>query len=551
MKIGYLFVGVYLMSQKKTFKSLGQIVFVRFPDNFAELDNDLIDVAKYEYTVNNPYVLNLPDNKLIELVNVNPRTHFDLYRMNYLSEGIWEGLSGRDYKDAIIFFYATQSSISNVINLQRNYNNGDQSAAEFRSKYPNMKDFFEQQKNLFTDKHGKFIAIARCRDVYTHTVGDKKEYIAQIDFNNYFHILENPVDKKTLNDELYDRKLSPFNPQWFGLPINCPSMQAKILLNLIICSNPEIKSTKFYTWLDKSEIVDEGDYSGVGKLNIADVNININDLEDEHVRPYFADEVVKKITTRHLANPEVFLKYTERRINRHGNYTNGTADYMIRISDDVAGYWLPVEVKVDIRNPRNTSNSILSQVTKYTYCTDFKNRENNKSIVVDHDPHGVVLILDRLGVYIAVGSYLNGTVSECQFIDGCNLHHPYWTRENCIDHIENIRHKLLLEIRRSINESHPNGKKIIDTDSRLIIQSTSINENPPARNSLFWWFMIPISLMILAYLSEYDWPIILLIPTIAIVIKNLRSVLKLIGLSIIIFVILVIVLWITYGYLTS
>lgn len=481
---------------------------------------------------------------------------------------------------------------------------------------------------------GKFVALARCIEVFPvrnekdhdESENDRKDtkyvkYKAKFDLSKFIE-LDNPIAMTALPE--VDSEGSQIGKQRKGGPFKMSAEYAMKYLKLIAQANQDQFQNSYQElakWLQRIELSDKGMYTINQKTwrhKQKDIDFDDDSHEDEDIRAYFANYLVNDLSYSQGVDNVVFVERGIRRYKKN----KGIADYVILMKDPTndSYYWIPVEVKVNINN---TPKPILQQANQYMYFNEFKHSYTKKAIKASSNNsrgiymrHGVVLILDRHGVYIAKKMKMTDELPE--FIENRGIGNPLWKRElfAYIDPSE-IKIKLAKEIRDTLNitddqttsatkpvavansvtflhiedvleqedleydESEDLSSEIEDANDESDDEDTSVkysarsttlntvpvvtpststyknsystsnNENPPTKNSQFWWFMIPISLMILAYLSEYDWPIILLIPTIAIVIKNLRSVLKLIGLSIIIFVILVIVLWITYGYLTS
>jgi hypothetical protein len=453
------------------YTSLAQFVCVRFPKTFAELAHDLEDAASYQITQSDPTLSSRELKKRInDAVTFTPRTHFDLFRKahairntkqnNSLREGVWEGVGNRDYVDGLLFFYVSVSAKENVETLEDLYNSNSDESLSFRKKYPAMELFFSEQKEYFTRYSGHFVAFARCLEVYYAASGldDKNpnRYYSRFDLNHFYE-LAHPIKRDLFESSLNDHSISSLSTKFFGEPCFFPAEKAQHLLNMIAQHNRKdliVNNPEFGKWLQNYKIVDESKYDNITDSNWKerqDFDFDDDAREDQDIRAYFANYFVSDLAESHKNNPDTNLVYRERRLYRNDQWTNGIADYIIQIGNTSSKYWLPVEVKIDIADPKN--KNILDQVKKYIYCNSFINPHTGDLITIPQT-HGVVLIIDKDGAYLT---------KDGEFVPGCGIGRPKWIRRDFAQSdalIDEIRKTLISEIRRSVTSSTGNTSTV-------------------------------------------------------------------------------------------
>jgi hypothetical protein len=459
------------------FTSLAQFVCIRFPKTFAELTHDLEDAASYQITQNDPTLYGRElKKKISEKIKESPQTHFDLFREAHknrinvsnssLREGVWEGVGNNDYVDGLLFFYVTDSAKKHASDLKSQYDNppsDNEQAKKFKKNHPKLEGFFAAQIDYFTKYSGHFVAFARCLEVYYAASGlnDKNpnRYYSRFDLDKFYELVK-PIKREEFESSLNNHQISSLLMtdflRGYGAPCFFPAKQAQHLLNMIAHQNRDDFIEKdriihFGNWLQNYTIVDESKYSAITDKNWAErqrtFDFDHTAREDQDIRAYFANYFVSDLAEIHKNNPDTNLVYRERRLFRKDQYVKGIADYVIQISNTSSQYWLPVEVKIDIANPIN--RNILEQVKKYTYCNSFINPHNGDPKIID-ETHGVVLIIDKNGVYVT---------NNGEFVQECGINKPKWKRKELsglVDGvhtiIDDIRAKLITTIQQSIKD---------------------------------------------------------------------------------------------------
>lgn len=452
--------------------SLSQIVIVQFPKTFKELEFDLEDAASYAYhSINHDSdgdVVQLRRYRSIEeMVDNQPLTHFDLFRnrgsKTYLKHGVWEGIGGRNYVDGLIFFYVAKSGLDNAEKLKKQYveanrnlksmsdpdESEQQEIIKFANKYSNMEKFFDNQIEFFSKYGGCFVALARILETYDKLPEDldkdtnegikpRRQYYSRFDLNK-FYFFESPIQNG----------LKIRSPQ--ARPSHFNSSEAKCYYDKMIAQNEhdlKNKNQAFNDWLKKRVISDESDYLSINEYTwkreqVPDL-FSQDAKEDEDVRAYFANYFVNELAEENQYNSDVHDVYKEKTIYR-GNQSMGIADYIIRIKQDSESYWLPVEVKRDIR--RMKPNVLIEQLQKYVNADEFTVYSGKKrSFGKKHD---IVCLIDKNGIYVTInGQYQDEKGEYIQFFE----RHLFQKNHDLVDEIRSV---FISHIKQSIARRNP------------------------------------------------------------------------------------------------
>jgi hypothetical protein len=147
------------------------------------------------------------------------------------------------------------------------------------------------------------------------------------------------------------------------------------------------------------------------KIHQDNIFLDIDDLTEQQVRSYFLNYVVDDLddSQSHVNRTiEVYVK------DKENEEIRNRADYFVSIN----GVYIPFEAKKDIVK-RSAVSAVLHQIRKYANITEFTkteydvNAEEPIKLKINHNakfiektisiakPHGVVLIGDRKGIYLA------------------------------------------------------------------------------------------------------------------------------------------------------
>lgn len=404
---------------------------------------------------------------------------------NKLREGVWEGAENYDYVDGLIFFYVTNSAEGHARKLKSEYetpttNDARKFKQKFKQEDPNQKDhiidFFDKQIAYFHENSKCYVAFCRCIEIYSapSSPNNTKRNFARFDLNK-FYALNTPIKKEDFDTSLKEHGIESFSEiRHHGKPCYIPAQQAQHLLNMIAHDNRAHfidKNRGFGNWLQRYTIVDDSNYTNKGLKNAHAIIFDEGAYEDQDIRAYWANPFVNALANTHDYNADVKMVYRERFLRRTDelpnsltNYTNeddGFADYVIQVGNTSSKYWLPVEVKIDITK----ENDFLNQVKKYTYRNRLLNPHTKKSML--YSTHGVVLVLDKNGVYITK----NGS-----FLQECGFGKPMWERKNFTEPdvlITDIRTRLISELRKTAKE-YNNARIIAHQNTPHYVSEKSI-----------------------------------------------------------------------------
>jgi hypothetical protein len=203
-----------------------------------------------------------------------------------------------------------------------------------------------------------------------------------------------------------------------------------------------------------------------------DVFSGINKLTEQQVRSYFLNYVVDELDdSKSHINRTIEIKTA-----------NGRADYFVSIN----GVYIPFEAKIDAKKNKKTETAVLHQIQKYAHISEFERTVYDATIdklikktIPITKPHGVVLIGDKKGIYLAY-SDSNG---KGYFVarNGQNSA-LFWS-------CKEITPKIIEEIKACVYEMYELNDKFIDgnmsTHKKLLSNTTyNLMHKPQSANSI-------------------------------------------------------------------
>ena len=388
------------------------------------------------------YVATTVTQEVVE--NIKKDFITDLESIRKIKGIMWSATKKQDLTHGVIFFYLSSKS---KLDLQKCISDCDEVISKIKSMRGDsqnkpllsaISDFFG---NKITDEDSIFLnhfSIKDLEDIRTKLesslslynklsgslIGAAKIYdgVEEFQDNDYknnawvrldpdlkkIQFFGNPIPHSELigiNASDDDNEFKPFGV-FSGRPISLSDSVANQLLAKIKLTNslnPWLEGTVFGETAFEKHKITPNNWHVVHRDNDIFNAVEIASGEpiiEQQVRSYFLNYAVDAISDSQKHTDRFIEVRTPKKINDLSPVKEYRADYFVRVSNVL----VPVEAKADIGD----GEDVLSQIQQYANIDSFYVRnydtQKNKFIRMNmkiEKPHGVVLIGDRNGLYLA------------------------------------------------------------------------------------------------------------------------------------------------------
>jgi hypothetical protein len=361
-----------------------------------------------------PFLKEKRDNKKFNSVKANILTKFitDLNAIKRIKGILWKLSTANDITHGVVFIYLSRNSRNEIkkclAELESIITNKKKNENEILAQFTDtelgiLKDHLLAQQIYIEKNCGKVIGVVKIHDgVETNIkVNGRNVAYARLDPQlKKIQMFKNSIDHDKLKTISYtvsekDEENAATQTKQFGV-FSGNSMilndeVAQKMLTLIETENrlPQwLSNTQFGPNKLEGFRITPQNYQKIHQDN--DVFSGIDDLTEQQVRSYFLNYVVDDLDdSQSHANRTIEIKTA-----------NGRADYFISVNR----VYIPFEAKKDIGD----GSAVLHQIRKYANISEFAKKEYEASLdklitktITINKPHGVVLIGDKNGIYLA------------------------------------------------------------------------------------------------------------------------------------------------------